>query len=274
MTRAHGHRFTDACMHFHSQAAAQLLWESNARVSVDFAAGGGLAIMTAMSMNIKAIAVCLNEPHTKILQKILKKHARAHIEADNNAFVPSDKAARMEKLKSPGYLKWEKQQGASKRAAPDTLQIPLTKRAALAENIDALLESLQTGGSPAAKKQPAPKANPKAGGAQAGPAGQAGQAGGAQPAATTEGQATAAADGNNPGSSSSSSGPAAGGTGAAAAAAPTPDLAALLKQWGSSSVGSGPAYLPRPAAPTPDLTDHVGLVLAREPSCGVLLSTT
>jgi len=78
-----------------------LLWESNARVSVDFAAGGGLAIMTAMSMNIKAIAVCLNEPHTKILQKILKKHARAHIEADNNAFVPSDKAARMEKLKSP-----------------------------------------------------------------------------------------------------------------------------------------------------------------------------
>lgn len=168
-------------MPLHRQAClrkvnAQLIWETSARVIIDYCPGSGMMTKGAMMMGCKSILVAHNPAHVKVLQGILKTYVRSQIDAGNTTFSPADKDQRVKDLKPKKLVAYESQP-ASCRKRPGDEQRPgderATKRAALAESWDAMLDSLagraQAKGLPkaaaapkAAEPAPAPAAAPKA----------------------------------------------------------------------------------------------------------------
>ena len=79
---------------------AELLWEHNARVVVDFTPGGGMLARTALMMSIKCILICHNSTHVKLLKKVLGKYVRDNMESGAvSALVPAEKEARLHEAK-------------------------------------------------------------------------------------------------------------------------------------------------------------------------------
>ena len=55
------------------QVAAEFLWESKARVSINFTPGSGAVEKAALGLGIKCIVICHNDAHVKTLKAILSK---------------------------------------------------------------------------------------------------------------------------------------------------------------------------------------------------------
>lgn len=197
---------------------AQFLWETKARVLIDFTPGAGMMAKSAAMLSIKMVLVTHNELHSQALTNILVDFIVADFKAQANyamsKFAPSDVTSRIEGLKPERLVKFL----AQKKRAPegDAAGVPDAKRSALASTMENYLGSLD-GGSP----KPKPKAEAKSE---------------AVPPKAAQAKAPSVAPIANDCGASSTSGPVAESPPAKAgsgAAAPTEDLAALLKQWSS-----------------------------------------
>lgn len=133
------------------QVCAQFLWETSARVLIDFTPGAGMMAKTALMMGIKTVAVCHNAAHVKTLQGILKNYIRANMGSNAHLAVP-DKADRLNAAKPARLGVWETQTQGQKRPADDK-NCPSAKRAAMATTWESMLSAM-TGETPSAKASP------------------------------------------------------------------------------------------------------------------------
>ena len=206
-------------MELHQKITAELLWESNARVLVDFTPGAGLALKTALTMGVKCIAIGNNTDHVKLLTTLLREWIRKKIEEQNPRLTPPDLGSQINELKNPRLLKYEQQKktkttttgAGSASDAPE----PEAKRHKAAHNLDAMLAEIEPGRVPKEKKTPKKEKAEKS-------------------EATSEPQALpASANAGTPASET----PASAKASPASASAGTPatetdaSLTALLKQW-------------------------------------------
>ena len=60
-------------MELHQNLIAELIWESRARVLVDFTPGAGMALKTAMSLGVKCLGICHTPEHNKVLTGLLRE---------------------------------------------------------------------------------------------------------------------------------------------------------------------------------------------------------
>lgn len=192
-------------MELHPKVCAQLLWETNARVLVDFTPGPGSLITAALAMQIKTVAIVHNLAHKKALMTICCNFIRAQIAANNMAFTPQDKNERMEALKPARLRAYE---GGKKRGNEDSSSTsPAAKRAALADNVEAMLGGTALHAKP--KPQP-PKPMPKA----------------ASKGTAEESKGTAEEQGGAPSSAANT-----GAQGGTEVGGPSENLQDLLRQW-------------------------------------------
>ena len=138
------------------QVAAQFLWESSARVLVDFSPGAGTLAKTAIAMGLKSILVCHNPAHVKVLTRLLCTDVVADIKDSNSKYSPKDLKERIDALKPERLVAWENR----KRSTDDTAATPRAKRQALGSAIETMLAGLD---SPGSSQKPKAKAKASAG---------------------------------------------------------------------------------------------------------------
>ena len=183
----------------------------------------------AVLMATKAILVCHNDTHVKVLKTILNKYICEDYNSGDpmaSKFAPPDLQQTIDDAKPARLKAYEAQK---KRGLPENEQAsPDAKRAALADTWEEMLTAMESSGSgglsgtrqrskakaPATPKPPPPKATlataPTGGGT---PTGQESKAAGAAPTGAAQGKAAGAAPTITP------------------VTAPEADLTALLKQW-------------------------------------------
>lgn len=214
-----------------TKVSAQFLWETSARVLVDFTPGAGTMIKSALMMSVKCIAVCLNEHHQRILKDILRSYIVNEMQGVSSKHAPADKQERLNSVKPARLLAWE----AQRKRGGDAIETPAAKRSALAASCDEMLSMLESG--PAPKPKAKPKAAPPAGAGSAGAAGGAGgapAAGGAGAAGGASAAVAAIPAGEAPAAPSAPAAPKAAPK-AAPVTAPVENLQnlqAMLQQWG------------------------------------------
>ena len=190
---------------------------------VDFSPGPGCMAKAAFMLGAKCILACHNEAHVKVLRGIFSEFLLPDIQKDGSKFAPADKEERLSKCKPERLTQYETR---GKRALDDSTG-PKSKRAALGQNVDSMLASMEaTGPKPKAKQnKPSPaKGNPDA----AAPGD--GQGGASASGAQASGSGAEAA-GAQPGAAPAPS-PAKAPGAQAAVAGPEGDLAKMLAQWG------------------------------------------
>ena len=105
-------------MEMHPKILAQLLWENQARVLIDFSPGSAMMARTALSMGIKVILIGLNDAHVGVLRKMLTLFIRANIDADMAGFAPSDKMEKLQQLKPARLKLHESRKGIAEVSPP------------------------------------------------------------------------------------------------------------------------------------------------------------
>ena len=125
-----------------NEVCAQFLWETAARVLVDFTPGAAMMIKAALASFVKVIAVAHNEAHSKTLMSITKDYVMDQVKNEVPRYAPADKAQRMVNIKPRRLSKWETQQ---KRPADSIAQSPSKKRAeSVSSRIDDIAKPGQT----------------------------------------------------------------------------------------------------------------------------------
>ena len=148
-------------MEMHPKILAQLLWENQARVLIDFSPGSAMMARTALSMGIKVILIGLNDAHVGVLRKMLTLFIRANIDADMAGFAPSDKMEKLQQLKPARLKLHESRKGIAEVSPP----LPGAGKATFEKTMSAAIDALQTGAHlpPAKRQRTEPKpAPPKA----------------------------------------------------------------------------------------------------------------
>ena len=148
-------------MEMHPKILAQLLWENQARVLIDFSPGSAMMARTALSMGIKVILIGLNDAHVGVLRKMLTLFIRANIDADMAGFAPSDKMEKLQQLKPARLKLHESRKGIAEVSPP----LPGAGKATFEKTMSVAIDALQTGAHlpPAKRQRTEPKpAPPKA----------------------------------------------------------------------------------------------------------------
>ncbi|CAE7714171.1 unnamed protein product [Symbiodinium sp. CCMP2592] len=137
-------------MELHPKVLAQLLWENQARVLIDFSPGSAMMARTALSMGVKVILIGLNDAHVGVLRKMLTQFIRANIDADMAGFAPSDKMEKLQQLKPARLKLHESRRGIAEMSPP----LPGAGKATFEKTMSAAIDALQTGANlPPAKRQ-------------------------------------------------------------------------------------------------------------------------
>ena len=88
------------------QVSGELLWESNARVLVDFGVGAGMFVRSALLLGLKTIAFCFNQDHLRTVTKLLFDWIRMQLVGKNAGIMPSDYNARLEAVRDQRLVAW------------------------------------------------------------------------------------------------------------------------------------------------------------------------
>ena len=123
------------------EVCAQFLWESKARVLIDFTPGAAMMGKAALMLNVKSILATHSDHHSKMLKKILVDFVLGDLKSQTHTalskYAPADYQARMGTLKPERLAKWLSQRKRGLEAKPD--ETPNNKRMALAANVDNFL---------------------------------------------------------------------------------------------------------------------------------------
>ena len=126
-------------MELHPKIVAQLLWESDARVFVDFSGATGLATRSAITLGIKVVAILNNRAHLDIFKQLTLEWLVSLIKAKNIQVTPNNFEQRVQELKGPRLLAYEQQQQQKKRKGSNQTT-PEPKRAAV--NCDGIMAAI------------------------------------------------------------------------------------------------------------------------------------
>lgn len=112
------------------QVCCQFIWESKARVLIDYTPGAGAMAKAALMLNVKAILVAHNEHHKKLLARILTSWVSSDMKSSpSSQFRPQDADKRLEDLLPEGLVMYREQ--SKKRGATTELDTsPEAKRQA------------------------------------------------------------------------------------------------------------------------------------------------
>ena len=177
-------------------------------------------VKAAFMMCVKIIVVCHNEHHVKVLKALLRTWVVAELQRGECKFAPPDLLQRLDEAK-PARLKMHETQ---KKRTGEELESPASKRQAMAQSVEAMLNNLSS---------PPPKAKAGSGVGKSPPPPKAAKA--SEPKAET---AEATAGAAKAGASPAKAGTAEAQAGSAEAKAGTPvtapaeNLQALLSSWG------------------------------------------
>ena len=145
------------------QVIAEFLWESSARVLVDYGVGGGMAIRCALTMHVKVVGICFNADHIRVVKKNTLDWILKQLQARKSNLAPSDFDARLENARDPREVQWasQKKRGGNNQDLPDA-----KRHASAPGNLDNLLDDVfnseaKTKPEPKPKAKPEPKAAPK-----------------------------------------------------------------------------------------------------------------
>lgn len=140
------------------QVCAQLLWESGAKVLVDFTPGAGMMCRAALLMKIKIICVCLNAAHQKVFKNLMLEWLTKQIVA-GNAIAPVEKEKLLAEAKPARLTQWEVQK---KKRGLQTADDANAKRAKMAASLENLLATMSGDAATTALTHTPVKAEPKA----------------------------------------------------------------------------------------------------------------
>ena len=137
------------------------MWETHARVVVDFTPGAGMLWRTALMMSAKAIAIVHNDKHMKAIKSILKKYVVDDyvVNGTSTKFATPGMQDAITDKKPKRLIKWE---GQRKRPGDETDGTPDAKRTTLAAQCDAMLTFLDSPADVKAKAKAKPESKAKA----------------------------------------------------------------------------------------------------------------
>ena len=145
-------RLSRAHAPWHPKVCAQFLWETKAKVLVDFTPGAGMMAKASLMMGTKVIMVVHSEQRGKVLQSILLDFVVGDLQCNKTAskYAPQDFQARLDALKPALLSKFMSQRRSVADPAAET---PDGKRMALAASLDKMLDSMSDPTSPKEKQQ-------------------------------------------------------------------------------------------------------------------------
>ena len=143
------------------QVVAEFLWESSARVMVDFGVGGGMALRSALTLHVKVVGVCFNADHLRVVKANTTKWIHKQLDERKGDLCPANFDARLESARDPREVLWASQK--RKNAARDGSPNP--KRHAAAR-LDGLLDDLYNPGPSGSHATPKKNASPETSGAK------------------------------------------------------------------------------------------------------------
>ena len=134
------------------QVLAEFMWESSARVVVDFNVGGGMNIRAALTMNTKLVGFCFNDEHLKLTQAHTVSWIADKLKSKKGNLTPADYERRLEAARDPREVAWAAQK---KRKGGQLLsETPEAKRRA--SNMESMVSDLLN-----TNQKPEPKVTPK-----------------------------------------------------------------------------------------------------------------
>ena len=82
-------------MELHQNLIAELLWESRARVLVDFTPGAGMALKTALTLGVKSLAIGHTPEHVKLLTSLMRSGLNRKSCKETSRSAPSTSTIRL-----------------------------------------------------------------------------------------------------------------------------------------------------------------------------------
>lgn len=86
-----------------------MLWESKARVLIDFSVGAGMMVKSALKQGIKVLGICHNEAHITAVKRIVREYIVESVKSGEHGFAPPDKDEKLAALKPARLVAYEKQ---------------------------------------------------------------------------------------------------------------------------------------------------------------------
>ena len=134
----------------HPKVTSELLWETRARVLVDFTPGAGMAIKAALILGVKCVGICNNSEHAKLLASLLREWIKQKLEEKNNMICPADLWSDIAAAKDQRLARYESQ----KRKADGDANEQDSKKTKSATNLDSWVCSIVKASPP---ETPAPQ---------------------------------------------------------------------------------------------------------------------
>ena len=137
-------------MELHPRVTSELLWETRARVLVDFTCGAGMAIKAALTLGVKCVGICNNSDHVKLLACLLREWIKQKLEEKNQMICPADLWKDIAAAKDQRLVMYESQ----KRKANSDANEQDSKKTKSATTLDSIVSSIVNASPP---KTPAPQ---------------------------------------------------------------------------------------------------------------------